>query len=76
MAMMMARLASGNHDLISLRNAYHGLSGGWVAGWVGGRVGGWMGGWVGGWVGGRLARGGAAMQTTPFLFPCLPGCLS
>ena len=35
-----------------------------------------VGGRVGGWVGGRLARGGAAMQTTPFLFPCLPGCLS
>lgn len=27
MAMLMARLASGNHDIITLRNAYHGLSG-------------------------------------------------
>ncbi|EFN57250.1 hypothetical protein CHLNCDRAFT_143782 [Chlorella variabilis] len=26
MAMMMARLATGNHDLVCLRNAYHGLS--------------------------------------------------
>lgn len=30
MAMMMARLYTHNHDIITLRNAYHGLSGGWV----------------------------------------------
>lgn len=28
MAMMMARLYTGCHDIITLRNAYHGLSGG------------------------------------------------
>jgi 4-aminobutyrate aminotransferase-like enzyme len=28
MAMMMARLYTGAHDIITLRNAYHGLSGG------------------------------------------------
>lgn len=39
MAMMMARLYTGHHDLVCLRNAYHGLSGGWreeasvTAGW-------------------------------------------
>jgi len=27
MAMMMARLYTGSHDIITLRNAYHGLSG-------------------------------------------------
>ena len=27
MAMMMARLYTGAHDLVTLRNAYHGLSG-------------------------------------------------
>lgn len=34
MAMMMARLYTGHHDILCLRNAYHGLSGG--AGAVGG----------------------------------------
>jgi 4-aminobutyrate aminotransferase-like enzyme len=36
MAMMMARLYTGAHDIITLRNAYHGLSGGPapVAAWV------------------------------------------
>ncbi len=32
MAMMMARLYTHNHDIITLRNAYHGLSGGRVGG--------------------------------------------
>ena len=29
MAIMMSRLYSGNYDMICLRNAYHGLSGGY-----------------------------------------------
>jgi alanine-glyoxylate transaminase/(R)-3-amino-2-methylpropionate-pyruvate transaminase len=36
MAMMMARLYTHNHDIITLRNAYHGLSGGWAQSAVGG----------------------------------------
>ena len=34
MAIMMARLYSGNYDMICLRNAYHGLSGGGRGAWL------------------------------------------